>query len=156
MAESEQYQGQPAEGFKPLEEWGKVDAFSSEELEAWKRSPVSRLESRVIATIDALQTALEGAEAESRRLRRSGANASGLFIEAVETGGKAITEIERERDEARALAKLRGEALNNMWGLHHGFSHKGHLDRETCPATSCQDARAAIDATPAREKEARP
>ena len=62
-----------------------------------------------------------------------------------------------ERDGYKALAKLRGEALNNMWGLHHGFEHKGHLNRETCPATSCREARAAIDALPeeAREKERR-
>jgi hypothetical protein len=62
-----------------------------------------------------------------------------------------------------ALAeRLRGE-LSNMWGLHHGFTHKGHKEgRESCPSTSCQNARAAIDATPylpagrpeeAREKE---
>ena len=38
------------------------------------------------------------------------------------------------------------EALNNMWGLHHGFSHKGHLNRDSCPATSCHEARSAIDA----------
>ena len=40
---------------------------------------------------------------------------------------------------------LQKEALNNMWGLHHGSAHKGHLNRETCPATSCQEARAAIE-----------
>lgn len=44
----------------------------------------------------------------------------------------------------RMRAERCREALNNMWGLHHGLEHKGHLNRETCPATSCRDARAAI------------
>jgi hypothetical protein len=88
-----------------------------------------------------LQTALTKAEAEVTRL-----------------GTQTIVwaswlQMRDERDRYKALAERRGEALNNMWGLHHGFSHKGHLNRDTCPATSCQDARAAIDATPeAREK----
>ena len=53
----------------------------------------------------------------------------------------------------KAQSERRREALNNMWGLHHGFEHKGHLNRETCPATSCQDARAAIDMKPEQAKE---
>ena len=65
MSKREQYQGQPAEGFKPLAEWGRVEALSSEELEAWKRSPVERLESRVIATLADLERQL----AEVREVR---------------------------------------------------------------------------------------
>ncbi len=63
MSEREQYQGKPAEGYKPLAEWGEVEALSDEELEAWKRSPVERPESRVIATIARLQERVEDAEA---------------------------------------------------------------------------------------------
>ena len=68
MSEQEQYQGKPAEGYKPLAEWGPVDVLSSEEIEAWKRSPVARLESRVIATVASLERQLAEAQATIARL----------------------------------------------------------------------------------------
>ena len=52
-------------------------------------------------------------QAENRRLRRSGANVSGLLIDAVETGGEAVTEIERERDRYKAREAALVEALKH-------------------------------------------
>ena len=54
-------------------------------------------------------------------------------------------ELARKRRSQCDLIDELVEALNNRWGLHHGFEHKGHLNRETCPATSCQDARAVLE-----------
>ena len=71
MKTREQYQGQPAEGFKPLEEWGGVEALSDEELEAWRRSPVSLLEARVIARIDTLERQWKDAEALAERRKEA-------------------------------------------------------------------------------------
>ena len=60
-----------------------------------------------------------------------------------------LQQAEAERDRYKALAERRGEALSNMWSLHHGFSHKGHVgSRASCPATSCQEASAALATTP--------
>lgn len=63
MSNREQYQGQPAAGYKPLEEWGQVKPLSNEELEVWKHSPVARFESRVIATLADLERQLAEAKA---------------------------------------------------------------------------------------------
>ncbi len=55
-----------------------------------------------------------------------------------------LEQARKRRDQGDLIGELVA-ALNNMWGLHHGFEHKGHLNRETCPATSCQDARAVLE-----------
>ena len=70
MSELEQYQGQPAEGYRPLAHWGKVEALSREELEAWKRSPVTRLESRVITAIADLERQLAEAQGKLKEMER--------------------------------------------------------------------------------------
>ncbi|KKN21872.1 hypothetical protein LCGC14_0921010 [marine sediment metagenome] len=102
---SEQPQVQPAEGFKPLAEWGEIEALSSEELEAWKRSPVTRLESRVIATIARLQEQVK--EAEERLSER---------IDSWDTAFRGIEAVAKtlltERNEAKALAERLTEALD--------------------------------------------
>ena len=53
-------------------------------------------------------------------------------------------ELARKRREQGDLIHEPAAALNNVWGLHHGLTHKGHLNRETCPATSCQEATAVL------------
>ena len=139
---SEQPQVQPAEGFKPLAEWGEIEALSSEELEAWKRSPVTRLESRVIATIARLQARVEEAK---RAMKKPG------------------WENHLEMRRYKALAEQRMEALEIAAGSAHGlaFLHPdcpGHSKEfMDCQHPICADARVAIDAVPdeAREKEGR-
>jgi hypothetical protein len=125
MAEREQYQGQPAAGFKPLEEWGEVEALSDEELEAWKRSPVERLESRVIATVARLQERVEEAEREHNILLKDLERKDGelrlakedFSPEAWEEQLQRSEELERQLDEARALAERRKEALEKIAAL---------------------------------------
>lgn len=103
MSKREQYQGQPAEGLKPLREWGHTETFSGEELEAWKRSPVTRLESRVIVTIADLQAQVE----ELKEIGQEHYN-------------NRIAELETERDEARRKVDwMEGASLESVvtWNM---------------------------------------
>jgi len=102
MNKREQYQGQPAEGFKPLEEWGGVEALSDEELEAWRRSPVTSLESRVIATVARLQAHIK--VLDERRMQAS------LYVRLCHERDALQARVE----EAEALAERRKKAWERV------------------------------------------
>ncbi|KKL70014.1 hypothetical protein LCGC14_2109110 [marine sediment metagenome] len=103
---NEQPQVQPAEGFKPLAEWGEIEALSSEEIEAWKRSPVTRLESRVIATVARLQEQVKEAD-----------EVMGLAIAALNERVQEVDLLKRERDDYKAQSEQRREALEECQRL---------------------------------------
>ncbi len=81
---------------------------------AYTLKQLARAPNVVRAAVIEYERRITDLEAENARLRRSGANVSGLLIDAVGTGGEAIIEIERERDGYKALAERRGEALKQI------------------------------------------
>ena len=77
--------------------------------------------------IEALKVSQLDLRAENARLRRSGANVSGLLIGAVETGSEAIAETEQERDGYKALVGALEQALNHCEELREAWE-RGALD----------------------------
>ncbi len=164
---NEQPQVQPAEGFKPLAEWGEIEALSSEEIEAWKRSPVARLESRVIATVASLEHQLADERARIDCSTRGGWLSEDL--ECAEEDGpacwkhllaeqKQITDsiiavdvagLRKAWKGAKARDKLRGEALERgIIGGHISDCPAGWRNergRVKC-SELCVETRAAINA----------
>ncbi len=120
-----------------------AESLTDKELPAWQDDArdnpkaYGAFECRLLATIARLQTALEGAERN---------------FEEAQTGRENVHAycegIEQRRDELEALAKLRGEALETIEVYTGSESRCLGLLRGDYGAI-----RAAIDATPAREKE---
>lgn len=130
---NEQYQGKPAEGFKPLTEWGQVEVFSDEERGAWKRSPVSRLEARTITTITGLERQLAEAQAERESFIRWGRAIWHRFMWEAGHAEVERDEAQGQCDVARERACVLAESL-----------HRHHSD-ETPPCDGCSPtARLAI------------
>lgn len=111
--------------------------------------------------IAACHVTIADLEAENARLRGSGASVSGLLIDAVETGGDAIAELERERDRYKALAERRGAILKVAYDLinyreHAFYEPEVPLETYLYQLHNWLDwALPAIAATPDGEKEGR-